>query len=84
MENPHEERQIVILERINKNTVKTIELMNEANKCLAELYRANESIRTVAALTDKYRRNVYYNLSNVQTKREPRPVDGDLTREDVS
>jgi hypothetical protein len=72
----------VLLERINMNTVrliacpflfiltesqtKTIELMGEVNQCITELFRANQNVRTVSSLTEKYRKNVRYNLSNAR------------------
>jgi DASH complex subunit DAD4 len=81
IQNPHEERQAVLLERINNNLVgsaraapshacwdpllqtKTIELMSEANHCIEDLFRANKDIRAVASMTDKYRKNVRYNIA---------------------
>ncbi|KAG6837542.1 hypothetical protein H0H93_007723 [Arthromyces matolae] len=47
MENPHAERQAILLERIVKNT---------------EILRANAYIKTAADLATKYRKNVQYNL----------------------
>jgi DASH complex subunit DAD4 len=82
IQNPHEERQAVLLERINNNLVsrvraapshtdwdstfpqtKTIELMSEANHCIEHLSRASKDIRAVASMTDKYRKNVRYNIA---------------------
>jgi hypothetical protein len=45
--------------------------MNEVNHCVADLFRANENIRAVASLEDKYRRNVRYNIANAQAAAEP-------------
>jgi hypothetical protein len=42
---------------------KTIELMSEANHCIEDLFRANKDIRAVASMTDKYRKNVRYNIA---------------------
>jgi hypothetical protein len=46
--------------------IKTVELMGEVNQCITELFRANQNVRTVSSLTEKYRKNVRYNLSNAQ------------------
>ncbi|KAF8192471.1 hypothetical protein BJ912DRAFT_262066 [Pholiota molesta] len=64
MENPHAERQAVLLERILKNTVrsKCTEMILELNHSLEEILRANASVKTAADLTTKYRKNVQYNM----------------------
>ncbi|EDR12814.1 uncharacterized protein LACBIDRAFT_311686 [Laccaria bicolor S238N-H82] len=62
MENPHAERQAVLLERIVKNTSKCTEMILELNHCLEEILRANASVKTAADLATKYRKNVQYNL----------------------
>ncbi|KAK7037974.1 DASH complex subunit Dad4 [Favolaschia claudopus] len=62
MENPHAERQAVLLERILKNTSKCTETILELNHCMEEIIRANAQIRIAADLSKSYRRNVQYNL----------------------
>jgi hypothetical protein len=37
--------------------------MSEANHCIEDLFRANKDIRAVASMTDKYRKNVRYNIA---------------------
>ncbi|KAF9075950.1 hypothetical protein BDP27DRAFT_1184663, partial [Rhodocollybia butyracea] len=63
MENPHAERQAVLLERILKNTSKCTETILELNKCMEEILQANVYLQTAADLSIKYRKNVQYNLS---------------------
>ncbi|KAN0111991.1 hypothetical protein V8E52_007908 [Russula decolorans] len=62
MENPHAERQAVLLERIVKNADKCTELILELNHCVEEIIRANAYVKTAADLETKYRKNVQYNL----------------------
>ncbi|EIN11469.1 hypothetical protein PUNSTDRAFT_131637 [Punctularia strigosozonata HHB-11173 SS5] len=71
MENPHNERQAVLLERIVKNSNKATELFMELNRALEEIHRANASIRTAADLVTKYRQNVKFNFE-VQGSSEPK------------
>ncbi|KAI0000488.1 DASH complex subunit Dad4 [Russula vinacea] len=72
MENPHAERQAVLLERIVKNADKCTELVLELNHCIEEIVRANASIKTAADLETKYRKNVQYNLeATLATDSEP-------------
>ncbi|EEB94733.1 hypothetical protein MPER_06406 [Moniliophthora perniciosa FA553] len=62
MENPHAERQAVLLERIVKNTEKCTEAILELNHCLEEILHANQHVAIAANLAVKYRKNVQYNL----------------------
>jgi len=62
MENPHAERQAVLLERILKNTSKCTEMILELNHCVDEIIRANSTVKIAADLATKYRKNVQYNL----------------------
>jgi len=62
MENPHAERQAVLLSRIVKNVGKCTEMFEELNHCLEEITRADREVRTAASLVTKYRKNVQYNL----------------------
>ncbi|KAI0256237.1 DASH complex subunit Dad4 [Lactifluus subvellereus] len=72
MENPHSERQAVLLERIVKNADKCTELILELNHCVEEIIRANAYVKTAADLATKYRKNVQYNLEATSaTSSEP-------------
>ncbi|KAJ6624559.1 DASH complex subunit Dad4, partial [Mycena sp. CBHHK59/15] len=62
MENPHAERQAVLLERILKNASKCTETILELNHCMEEILRANSQVKIAADLATKYQRNVQYNL----------------------
>ncbi|KAJ7286123.1 DASH complex subunit Dad4 [Mycena rebaudengoi] len=75
MENPHAERQAVLLERILKNTSKCTETILELNHCMEEILRENSQTRIAAKLAEKYRRNVQYNL---EATRENLPEDKTL------
>nr|GAT51057.1 predicted protein [Mycena chlorophos] len=73
MENPHAERQAVLLDRILKNTVKCTEAILELNQYLESTIRANAQVRTAADLSMKYQRNVQYNLEMTKNA-EPEPA----------
>ncbi|KZS98491.1 hypothetical protein SISNIDRAFT_448740 [Sistotremastrum niveocremeum HHB9708] len=62
MENPHAERQAIILGRIVKNVEKCTEMIQELNHCTKELVQANVRVAQAAELATKYRKNVLYNL----------------------
>ncbi|GJJ06538.1 hypothetical protein Clacol_000730 [Clathrus columnatus] len=62
MENPHAEKQAILLERIIKNMEKCNELISEVNKCVKQIVVANEDISQTADLATRYRKNVAYNL----------------------
>ncbi|KAI0355775.1 hypothetical protein OH77DRAFT_311037 [Trametes cingulata] len=62
MENPHAERQNVLLQRIIKNADKCTEAILELNRCLEEIIQADVHVKTAADLVTKYRKNVQYNL----------------------
>ncbi|PCH35872.1 hypothetical protein WOLCODRAFT_126393 [Wolfiporia cocos MD-104 SS10] len=62
MDNPHAERQNVLLQRIIKSADKCTETFVELNHCLEEIVRANAHVKTAADLVTKYRKNVQYNL----------------------
>ncbi|KAL0582028.1 Arginyl-tRNA--protein transferase 1 [Marasmius crinis-equi] len=70
MENPHAERQAVLLERIVKNTEKCTEAILELNHCMEEILRANAYVKTAADLSVKYRKNVQYNLEATKGLKE--------------
>ncbi|KAJ7074183.1 hypothetical protein C8F01DRAFT_11973 [Mycena amicta] len=73
MENPHAERQAVLLDRILKNTVKCTETILELNSFLESTVRANAKVRTAADLSVKYQRNVQYNLEMTKGTQTPEP-----------
>ncbi|KAF8271323.1 hypothetical protein EI94DRAFT_1568889 [Lactarius quietus] len=62
MNNPHAERQAVLLERITKNAEKCTELILELNHCVEEIIQANAYVKLAALLATKYSRNAQYNL----------------------
>ncbi|EPT01983.1 DASH complex subunit Dad4 [Fomitopsis schrenkii] len=73
MENPHAERQNVLLQRIIKNADKCTETVMELNHCLEEIIRANAHVKIAADLATKYRKNVQYNLEAT------RAAEGEVT-----
>ncbi|KAI0694449.1 DASH complex subunit Dad4-domain-containing protein [Cytidiella melzeri] len=68
MDNPHAERQTVLLQRIVKNADRFTEAIVELNHCLEETVRANEQVKTAADLVAKYRKNVHYNLEAARSQ----------------
>ncbi|KZP05934.1 hypothetical protein FIBSPDRAFT_805387 [Athelia psychrophila] len=70
MENPHAERQAILLERILKNTSKCTETIMELNHCVEEILRANAYVKTAADLATKYRKNVQYHLEAAKAQGE--------------
>ncbi|KAI0342291.1 hypothetical protein BDW22DRAFT_1330924 [Trametopsis cervina] len=62
MENPHAERQNMLLQRIIKNADKCTESIAELNICLEEIVRANEQVKIAADLVSKYRQKAQFNL----------------------
>ncbi|KAJ7757492.1 hypothetical protein B0H16DRAFT_1536817 [Mycena metata] len=62
MENPHAERQGVLLQRILNHTEKCAETITQINNCLNEIIKDHAPVKTAADLATKYRRNVQYNL----------------------
>ncbi|KAE8221308.1 hypothetical protein CF319_g5312 [Tilletia indica] len=65
MENPHEERQCLLLERI----IKTVDVLNDAlldlDRSIAEINQHNQAITVVGELWEGYRRNASFNLSHI-------------------
>ncbi|KAJ7923030.1 DASH complex subunit Dad4 [Mycena leptocephala] len=76
MENPHAERQAVLLERILKNTSKCTETILELNHCMEEILRENAQVKIAADLATKYRRNVQYNLEATKGDRSADTTTG--------
>jgi len=62
MENPHNERQAILLQRIVKSVTKCNDIFQELNQCLEEIAQANEEIRLGADLASKYRKNARFNI----------------------
>ncbi|GHJ87515.1 hypothetical protein NliqN6_3917 [Naganishia liquefaciens] len=71
MENPHEEKQAVLLERIIKNVEKCNESIVELNQCLGEILQSNE-VSITSALFQNYSRNVVYNLEATKNLADPK------------
>ncbi|KAI0663647.1 hypothetical protein C8Q70DRAFT_1050301 [Cubamyces menziesii] len=76
MENPHAERQNVLLQRIIKNADKCTEAILELNRCLEarlphEIIQADVHVKTAADLVSKYRKNVQYNLEATRSAAHP-------------
>ncbi|KAK0545916.1 hypothetical protein OC846_003922 [Tilletia horrida] len=65
MENPHEERQCLLLERI----IKTVDVLNDAlldlDRSIAEINQHNQAITVVGELWEGYRRNATFNLAHI-------------------
>ncbi|KAK0525263.1 hypothetical protein OC835_000052 [Tilletia horrida] len=65
MENPHEERQCLLLERI----IKTVDVLNDAlldlDRSVAEINQHNQAITVVGELWEGYRRNASFNLAHI-------------------
>ncbi|KIJ49394.1 hypothetical protein M422DRAFT_27755 [Sphaerobolus stellatus SS14] len=70
MENPHAEKQAILLERIIKNVEKCNELIGELNKCVLQISDANEEVNLTAELATRYRKNVQYNLDALEMVRK--------------
>ncbi|CEH13814.1 dash subunit dad4 [Ceraceosorus bombacis] len=66
MENPHEERQTLLLERIIKNVDLLNDALLELDRSVAEINTHNHEITIAAELWEGYRRNVAFNLANMQ------------------
>ncbi|KAG8863456.1 hypothetical protein FRB96_008196 [Tulasnella sp. 330] len=62
MENPHEEKQAVYLERIIKNADKCIEAIRELNASIEAIFVTGQDVVIASELWDNYRRNVEFNL----------------------
>ncbi|TFK53761.1 hypothetical protein OE88DRAFT_1656040 [Heliocybe sulcata] len=68
MENPHAERQAVLIERITKNADKCTEVILELNHCVEEILQANTHVKIAADLVTKYHKNVQYNIEAMKGK----------------
>ncbi|KAI5453059.1 hypothetical protein NCC49_006088 [Naganishia albida] len=71
MENPHEEKQAMLLERIIKNVEKCNESIVELNQCFGEIIQSNE-VSVTSALFQNYSRNVVYNLEATKNLADPK------------
>ncbi|KAF9792524.1 DASH complex subunit Dad4-domain-containing protein [Thelephora terrestris] len=79
MENPHNERQAILLQRIVKSVTKCNDIFQELNQCLEEIVQANEEIRLGADLASKYRKNAQFNIEALRASGAlpPDPQSGD-------
>ncbi|PWN34034.1 DASH complex, subunit Dad4 [Meira miltonrushii] len=66
MENPHEERQLLLLERIIKNVHLVNDALVEMTRSVAEINEFNKNVTIVGELWEGYRRNVAFNLSSME------------------
>ncbi|UZJ55331.1 hypothetical protein CBS101457_004651 [Exobasidium rhododendri] len=66
MENPHEERQALLLERIIKNVDLVNDALVEMNRSLQEVNAYNTKSTVVGELWEGYRRNVAFNLASME------------------
>ncbi|CAO1624963.1 unnamed protein product [Parajaminaea phylloscopi] len=66
IENPHEQRQTVLLSRIIKNVDLLNESLEELGRSLAEINFYNEGNAEVADMWENYRRNAAFNLETLE------------------
>ncbi|TKY90602.1 hypothetical protein EX895_000600 [Sporisorium graminicola] len=66
MENPHEERQSLLLERITKSVHRLNEALLELDQSVVEINNHNQAITIVSDLSEAYRRNAAFNLANME------------------
>ncbi|WFD28635.1 hypothetical protein MNAN1_003648 [Malassezia nana] len=71
IENPYEERQAFLLERIIKNVDLLNESLQEMNRSVAAINNHNQEITIVAEMWNGYHRNVEFNLQNMDTHLQP-------------
>ncbi|PWN24375.1 DASH complex, subunit Dad4 [Jaminaea rosea] len=62
IENPHEQRQTLLLSRIIKNVDLLNESLEELSRSLAEINVYNEGNAEVADMWENYRRSAAFNL----------------------
>ncbi|CAO1615179.1 unnamed protein product [Jaminaea pallidilutea] len=72
IENPHEQRQTLLLSRIIKNVDLLNESLEELGRSLAEINVYNEGNAEVADLWENYRRNAEFNLATEKETEEQR------------
>ncbi|WFD44214.1 hypothetical protein MPSI1_002880 [Malassezia psittaci] len=70
IENPYEERQTLLLERIIKNVDLLDEALQELNRSVAEINNQNQETTIVAEMWNGYHRNVEFNLKNMNPNRD--------------
>ncbi|SHO79701.1 Similar to S.cerevisiae protein DAD4 (Essential subunit of the Dam1 complex (aka DASH complex)) [Malassezia sympodialis ATCC 42132] len=71
IENPYEERQAFLLERIIKNVDLLNESLQEMNRSVAAINNHNQEITIVAEMWNGYHRNVEFNLQNMDAHLQP-------------
>ncbi|CAO1634758.1 unnamed protein product [Sympodiomycopsis kandeliae] len=69
-ENPQEQRQTQLLSRIIKNVDLLNESLQELGRSLAEINVYNEGNAEVADLWNNYRRNVAFNLTELEEEEQ--------------
>ncbi|GAC73607.1 hypothetical protein PANT_9c00210 [Moesziomyces antarcticus T-34] len=70
MENPHEERQSLLLERITKSVHRLNEALQELDRSVVEINNHNQAVIIVSDLSEAYRRNAAFNLHNMDAHAE--------------
>ncbi|PWN18492.1 hypothetical protein BCV69DRAFT_285122 [Microstroma glucosiphilum] len=78
IENPHEQRQTLLLSRIIKNVDLLNESLEELGRSLAEINVYNEGNAEVADMWENYRRNAAFNLEDLETSS---PSTGNQTQQ---
>lgn len=66
-----EERQALLLERIIKNVDLLNDALQELNRSVASINNRNQDTTIVAEMWNGYRRNVDFNLQNIDESVEP-------------
>ncbi|WFD32551.1 hypothetical protein MSPP1_003599 [Malassezia sp. CBS 17886] len=67
IENPYEERQALLLERIIKNVDLLDEALHELNRAVVHINNRNQETTIVAEMWNGYYRNVAFNLENMDS-----------------
>ncbi|PWN52149.1 DASH complex, subunit Dad4 [Violaceomyces palustris] len=80
MENPHEERQSLLLERIIKNVDLLNDALIELDRSVAEINEHNQAITIVGELWEGYRRNAAFNLQNMEMNEDQSQGQGGMAQ----
>ncbi|KAN0063001.1 hypothetical protein ACQY0O_004159 [Thecaphora frezii] len=62
MENPYEERQSILLERVIRNLTLLTEAVRELDTAIAQINQHNQNLTIVSELWQGYHRNAAFNL----------------------
>ncbi|EPQ28854.1 uncharacterized protein PFL1_03657 [Pseudozyma flocculosa PF-1] len=65
MENPYEERQSLLLERIIRNVSLLNEALKEVSTSVTQINQHNQAITIAGEMWEGYRRNAAFNLQNI-------------------